>query len=514
MPSNENWRILVVDDEQDVREVVAFALTDADYCVATAADGLAGLEQCREFGPHIVITDIRMPRMDGLRLLEQIKLHHPDIEVIVATAFGDMASAVRALQLDASDFITKPVDSNVLMVAIERACQRATTRKELKSYNRYLKEGWAETSQKLSETFAYQHKLIESSIDGILGCNASDTVVTYNASLEVMLGFQKSAVLQRMKLSQFFEPADYDAFRKTLADKGQGGPNRLYHYETRLRAQDGHTIPVQLSAAAINDRDRMEGLVCFTRDLRRIRQLEQEMADQARILHQDKMISLGRLAASVAHEINNPLAGVLNYLRLMLHTAVSPPMDPNRLSQFQHYTQVCEQEVARCAKIVGNLLTFARTTPDDFQPVEIGPMLQRCIDLGRHRLDLQHIELTSEWPANLPMVKGDASQLQQCLLNLIFNAIDAMPSGGRLELRASGNHQALTIAVSDTGCGIAPEDEPHIFEPFFTTKQDGSGTGLGLATTYGIIERHLGTIAVKSRPGSGTMFTIKLPVET
>ncbi len=515
MPSNSDWHILVVDDEQDVREVIALTLTDAGYSVSMACDGIEGLEQCRVLDPHIVITDIRMPNMDGLRLLEEVKQHYPDIEVIVATAFGDMASAVRALQLDASDFITKPIDSNVLMVALERARQRSETRKQLKAYTRHLEEGWADTTQKLMETFAYQHKLIESSIDGILGCNASDTVVTYNASLEAMLGFPKGEVLHRMRLNQFFEPAAFDDFRNALADTGLGGPNRLYHYESCLRAKDGRTVPVQLSAAPISDSDRAEGLVCFARDLRRIRQLEQEMADQARILHQDKMISLGRLAASVAHEINNPLAGVLNYLRLMLHTTEQAQIDPKRLDQFRRYTQVCEQEIARCARIVGNLLTFARTTPEDFQPVEIAQMLKRCIDLSRHRLDLQNIELVEKWPENLPKVKGDANQLQQCLLNLIFNAIDAMPSGGRLELKASGNkhHPALTITVRDTGCGIAPEDKPHIFEPFFTTKQDGSGTGLGLATTYGIIEHHLGTIEVESQPGSGTTFTITLPVE-
>lgn len=511
MSSNADWRILVVDDEQDVREVMKLALADADYEVATASDGLLGLRQCEIFDPHIVITDIRMPRMDGLKLLERVKQHYPDIEVIVATAFGDMASAVKALQLDASDFITKPIDSNVLMVALDRACQRATTRKQLKSYTRYLEEGLADTSQKLMETFAYQHKLIESSIDGILGCNAQDTVVTYNASLEAMLGFPKNCVLHRMQLSQFFEPGAHHDFRSAFSDTRLGGANRLYHYETALRCRDGSTIPVQLSAAPISDEEQSEGLVCFVQDLRRIRQLEQQMADQARILHQDKMISLGRLAASVAHEINNPLAGVLNYLRLMLHTTAQSEPKSDQEDRFHRYLQVCEQEISRCTKIVGNLLTFARTKPETFQPVEIAPLLQRCADLSRHRMELQHIELESAWSDKLPMVKGDASQLQQCVLNLIFNAIDAMPEGGRLGLHASANQQTLDIEVTDTGCGIAPEDEPHIFEPFFTTKPDGGGTGLGLATTYGIVERHLGTIAVESRPGEGTTFTIKLP---
>ena len=516
MGQNADWRILVVDDEKDVREVLAITLGDAGYTIDTAPDGQAALERCEAFDPHVVLTDIRMPRLDGLALLEKLKQRHPDIEVIVATAFGDIASAVRALHLDASDFITKPIDSNVLMVSLERARQRVTTRRQLKAYTRHLEEGWDDTTQQLLETFAYQRKLIESSIDGILGCDGNERVVTYNASLEAMLGCPKQEVLQRMRLSQFFAPAEYDAFKKALAENSHGGPNRLYLYESCLRASDGKAIPVQLSAAPIGDREHAEGLVCFVRDLRKIRQLEQQMADQARILHQDKMISLGRLAASVAHEINNPLAGVLNYLRLMLHTSERPPLNADRVAQFRRYTTICEQEIARCARIVGNLLTFARSSPTDFQPVAMTPLLQRCVDLSRHRLDLQHIELIHRWPESLPTVIGDANQLQQCLLNLIFNAIDAMPNGGRLEIIARGDHRRATleIAVSDTGCGIAPEDAPHVFEPFFTTKQDGGGTGLGLATTYGIIERHGGTIDFESLPGQGTTFTIRLPAGT
>ena len=516
MGENADWRILIVDDEKDVREVLAFTLSDAGYMIAEAPDGEAALERCDEYDPHIVLTDIRMPRLDGLGLLEKIKQRHPEIEVIVATAFGDMASAVRALHLDASDFITKPIDSNVLMVSLERARQRVTTRRQLKAYTRHLEEGWDDTTQQLLEIFAYQRKLIESSIDGILGCDGNELVVTCNASLEAMLGYTKQDVLQRMRLSQFFAPADYDAFQKALAGNAHGGQDRLYLYESCLRARDGKTIPVQLSAAPIGDRAQAEGVVCFVRDLRKIRQLEQQMADQARILHQDKMISLGRLAASVAHEINNPLAGVLNYLRLMLHTSERPPLAADRVAQFRRYTTICEQEIARCARIVGNLLTFARSSPTDFQPVAMVPLLQRCVDLSRHRLDLQHIELVHRWPEALPTITGDANQLQQCLLNLIFNAIDAMPNGGRLEIAARANHRGpeIEIAVSDTGFGIAPEDAPHVFEPFFTTKQDGGGTGLGLATTYGIIERHGGTIDFKSRPGQGTTFTIRLPAGT
>jgi PAS domain S-box-containing protein len=513
MPPNAEWRILVIDDEPDIREVVGLSLKDAGYAVECAADGQEGVERCRDFDPQIVVTDIRMPRLDGLQVLSHLKQHHPHIEVIVATAFAEMALAIKSLQLDASDFITKPIDHGALMVALDRAKERFTTRKRLQDYTRFLEEGWTETTQELLETFTYQQKLIESSLDGILGCDGDERVVTFNRSLARMLGYTRGEVRHHMTLSQFFEAEPLARIKNHLTGHAPGGAERLALFETRLRAKDGAWVPVQASATLLVEQDRSQGMVFFIRDLRRIRRLEQQMSDQARILHQDKMMSLGRLAASVAHEINNPLSGVLNYVRLMLRILSGGSAGKEQLEKFQRYLDTVEKEVDRCASIVSSLLTFARKSPAAFGPVDVAELLARCIVLSRHRLELGNIALISDIDPDLPHVDGDANQLQQCLINLIFNAIDAMPTGGKLTLRAGVEVSGRTVAlsVSDTGTGIADEHRPHIFEPFFTTKQEGRGTGLGLSTSYGIVKRHRGGISVESRAGHGATFTIKLP---
>jgi two-component system, NtrC family, sensor kinase len=513
MPSNAEWRILIIDDEPDIREIVGLSLSDAGYVIETAIDGVDGIERCREFDPHIVLTDIRMPRMDGIQVLSHLKKHHPHIEVIVATAFAEMGLAIQSLQLDASDFITKPIDHGALIVALMRAKERVISRKKLQDYTRFLEEGWTETTQELRATYTYQQKLIESSMDGILGCDAQERIITFNRCLERMLGYTPAEVRQQMTLGQLFESHQLTRIRQTLTAEELGGPNQLALIETRMRAKNGSLIPIQLSATMLMEQGRPEGLVCFIRDLRQIRRLEQQMSDQARILHQDKMMSLGRLAASVAHEINNPLSGVLNYVRLMLRIT-SGGTGKDQQEKFQRYLNTIEKEVDRCARIVSSLLTFARTSPAIFGPVNIAELLERSIVLSRHRLELSNITLTTDITPDLPPVKGDANQLQQCLINLVFNAIDAMPEGGKLELRAARENSGriVRLSVQDSGSGIAEEHRPHIFEPFFTTKQEGKGTGLGLSTSYGIIERHRGTIEVQSTPGQGATFTIRLPV--
>lgn len=516
MAANQNWSVLIIDDEPDIREVTAITLEDAGYVVATAADGEAGLARCESHSPQIVITDIRMPGMDGLQVLETVKQRHTDIEVIVATAFGEMETAIRALQLDASDFITKPIHTDALMVALERARRRYTTRQQLKDYTRGLERGLSRTSRQLEEAVAYLERLVESSMDGILGCDADGKVVTFNRSMERMLGIERAAVQHQATLERFFTPAAYQRFMGDLAGATHGGVNRLMLYETSLQNDHGQAVPVQLSASVLTEDGRAAGLVCFFRDLRRIHRLQQEMADQARLLHQDKMMSLGRLAASVAHEINNPLSGILNYIRLMQRTFAKGPLPEETHNRFAGHLDIIETETARCSAIVSSLLTFSRRSPIAVEDVSLNAVMDRSIVLARHRLELAKIDLATQIADPLPTVRGDANQLQQCLLNLIFNAVDAMPDGGTLTLQAAMDETRgfVVIGVTDTGNGIPQEAMGHIFEPFFTTKQDGHGIGLGLSTTYGIIERHGGSLSASSRSGQGTTFEIRLPVHT
>ncbi|GAB6907935.1 PAS/PAC sensor hybrid histidine kinase [Desulfosarcina cetonica] len=512
--TTDDWSVLIIDDERDIREVTALTLMDAGYRVETAVDGLDGLACCETFAPQIVITDIRMPRMDGLQFLDVVKQRFPDTEVIVTTAFGEMETAIRALRLDASDFITKPIHSDALMVALSRATHRFATRQQLKDYTRRLERGLDQTTHQLEETVAYLQRLIESSMDGICGCDADNRIITVNQSMETLFGVDRSQLIGRRSLADFFSPEAYRRLERDLVGPGHGGPGRLMLYDTRLKDQAGQAVPVQLAATVLSDADQPAGLVCFFRDLRRIHRLQQEMADQARFLHQDKMMSLGRLAASVAHEINNPLAGILNYVRLMLRTLQKGPLPAGKQAQFVEYLSLVETETDRCAKIVSSLLTFSRKSPITTGPVAMDEVLSRSIVLAGHRLELAKISLQAHVADDLPPIEGDANQLQQCLLNLIFNAIDAMPDGGTLTLSAGVDKPAgvLRLTVEDTGHGIPPEDMGHIFEPFFSTKPEGTGIGLGLATTYGIIERHRGTLSVESTPGRGTVFTIRLPL--
>jgi two-component system NtrC family sensor kinase len=217
-----------------------------------------------------------------------------------------------------------------------------------------------------------------------------------------------------------------------------------------------------------------------------------------------KLASIGRLAAGVAHEINNPLTGVLTFAHLLRDKENMDPQDVEDLDLIIH-------ETTRAAEIVQRLLDFSRERPANMERLEINTVIDRTIQLIRNQKLFDRIYIHQEFQEDLPPVQGDVNQLQQVLLNLTLNACGAMPEGGDLTIRTAAEEAHVLIEVTDTGCGIPPEDVDQIFDPFFSTKPKGSG--LGLSVSYGIVQQHGGSIQVRSQPGEGSTFTVVLPCE-
>jgi len=232
--------------------------------------------------------------------------------------------------------------------------------------------------------------------------------------------------------------------------------------------------------------------------------------NQAQLIQAEKLTSLGQMAASIAHEVNNPLAGILVYTQLL-----AKKLSSDKLSKevALDYLLKMESELTRSTRLIRNLLDFARQSPPTLKEVDINEVINRALDLVAHSAELQHIQVIKELNPSLPELMADFDQLQQVSTNLALNAIQAMPEGGKLTLRTSAEGDSqLKIEVQDTGCGISPENMHKLFTPFFTTKREVRGVGLGLAVSFGIVQRHHGRIEVQSKEGESTTFTIYLPV--
>jgi len=250
------------------------------------------------------------------------------------------------------------------------------------------------------------------------------------------------------------------------------------------------------------------------------RKVEQKVValkqDLMRLIHEEKMISLGKLAAGAVHEINNPLSGINALARLMQQELQSGEIDEAGKEKFLYYLNLISTESARCSGIVSDLLHFSRQTKGMRSHFQLNELIEKAVRFIHFRLDSQRIAIRTELDSEIPPVHGDQSQIQQCLLNLMFNALDAMPDGGELVVSTAMDRSArqIRLDVSDTGTGI-PRDILHlIFEPFFSTKGQDRGVGLGLAVVYGIVREHGGTVSAVSKEGVGTRFSIRLPVDS
>lgn len=231
------------------------------------------------------------------------------------------------------------------------------------------------------------------------------------------------------------------------------------------------------------------------------------------IVQEDRMISLGKLAASCAHEINNPIQGLLTFSHLMEEVLAEGNPSEKDLEQFKKQLALMSRELERCGNIVSGLLSFSRESKLEYANLDLNEILQTVLTLTHHKMNLMSIELITDLSSTGLTVKGDANQLQQCFLNLIFNSIEAMPEGGVLRVKSSYDsaNKRARIKIQDTGSGISKDKLDHIFDPFFTTKQAGKGTGLGLSIVYGIVKNHKGDILIDSTVGEGSTSIVTIP---
>jgi two-component system, NtrC family, sensor kinase len=230
-----------------------------------------------------------------------------------------------------------------------------------------------------------------------------------------------------------------------------------------------------------------------------------DAATRQQIVRSEKLASLGRLAAGVAHEINNPLTGVLTFAHLLREK-------PNMDEQDRADLDLIIRETTRAAEIVRRLLDFSRERPVMIQQLEINEVVRRTLQLIRNQKLFEGIVIVENLGENLPEIDGDMNRLQQVILNLTLNGCEAMQHGGTITVATSLSGNEVRLEIADTGCGIKADVMERMFEPFFTTKPVGQGTGLGLAVSYGIIQQHGGSIEIESEEGKGTKFIIALPV--
>jgi two-component system, NtrC family, sensor kinase len=365
--------------------------------------------------------------------------------------------------------------------------------------NALLLEEQAHRAKELARLKEFNENIIESINVGVMVVNLHGRITNWNGALEQIYGLKREEAIDR-RITEVFQSEMLRALRDLMerSEWQQGEPVNVYKF--RASSADGRDLTLNISLAALQSKTaEIEGSLIAIEDVTERVGLEEQLQQS------DKLSSIGLLAAGVAHEVNTPLAGISSYSQMLMQQI--PESDPRH-----QLLEKIHRQTSRASSIVNNLLNFSRVSDSRYTPVDLNRIIDDTIQLLEAQLRNTEIEVVRIYADDLPFAPGDAPKLQQVLMNLVLNARDAMPQGGRLEISTEADDDSVVISVRDTGLGIAPEHLSKIYDPFFTTKQIGKGTGLGLAVSYGIIRDHGGLINVESKQGEGTRFRITLPL--
>ena len=536
-------RVLIVEDESEMLELMRNMLRLTRCQVLAASSGGEALDILRREAAagheiDLVLLDIMMPEMDGYEVIARVKADPVlcNTAFIVTTALDSISDKTLGLGMGADDYITKPFDPQELLARIDAVMRIRRSEQTLRRRNQEL------------AALVEINRMVASSLD-------MDEVLE-----TTMQGIREILRVQAGSLVLMSEETGNLVFRKTLGPKrdwiagrtlqpGEGivgyvvrsGEPQLVnnverdpHFLAEIDEETGFTsrtilcVPLTIHdqvVGAIEVINKLDGV--FTeRDLKLLQamaasvavavdnaNLYSELADfaevlersQAQLVQAEKMAAIGRLAASLAHEINNPLQAIHNSLHLSLHEGLG---DDKRLQ----YLSMAQAEVQRLIEIVQRMLNFYRPSRGGVVPTDVNSIVENVLALAHKRLQHGGVRVHTHLASDLPFMPMVSDQITQVFLNIVINAIEALPSGGdlRLETLLSEGGEWVLVCFRDTGPGMSPEQIANLFEPFYTTKS--TGTGLGLAISYGIVEHHGGVIEVSSQLGQGTTFIVKLPV--
>jgi len=512
-------RILVVDDEADVRLLLEREICDLGYGVVVVADAAQAMEEMGRGDFDIVITDIRMPGMDGMALAEWIKRTRPDTDVIVMTGYASLESAATAIHLGAFDYLLKPFgEMDLVTSSINRAVEKRTLEAKLTQSVKSL--------QAAKESF---RNVVDRSTEGILVVGLDNVVRYLNPAAESI--FDRKADELLGEVSGFDVVAGVATEIDILRQGGEPGIGEMRVAETEWEGESAYLV----SLRDVTDRKRAEAQLKqanseLARSEKALRETlsdlkeshEQLKAAQSQLIQAEKLESVGRLAAGVAHEVKNPLAIMLQGIHY-LSKHLTTNGDNVTLA-----LQDMNNAVKRANSVVRGLLDFSAPSELGLNTEELNSVVEQSLSLVRHELAKYHINAVRELSECLPPVTLDRNKSEQVFVNIFLNAIHAMPEGGTLTIKTYtkqltevghnvGSRKAddfsigetvVMAEVEDTGTGIPKDQLSEVFDPFFTTQSTGKGTGLGLTVTKKIIDLHGGTINIGNRKEGGARVTI------
>ncbi len=361
--------------------------------------------------------------------------------------------------------------------------------------------------KELKEANEFFMNLIESSVDGIIVTKMNGEILIFNKGAENILGYKSEEVVGKMKIRSIYPPGVAKEVMEKLRSPDYGGVGKLTSFPIIHRRKDGDLVEGDLSASIIYDEKGKEiASVGIFKDLRERLRMERDLQrTREALLQSEKLVAMGRLTSQIAHELNNPIYGIMNTLEL-LKTEIPPENKRRKI------LDLSLSEIQRLSEMLRNMLSFSKPVEEARKKIDLNNLLEGILLMMEKQMKEANVKIVTEFDPEIPEIMASTNQMRQVFLNMFKNAKEAMPKGGTLTVKTETESNTVLIRIEDTGTGIPEGIRSKIFEAFFTTKQKVKGVGLGLSVCYGIIKDHGGEIKVNSEEGKGTTFIISLPL--
>ncbi len=492
----ENNRVLVVDDDQDVLDLIADVMRFAGCEVLLARDGTEAFEVFQRERPPLVITDLAMPNTDGLTLMRAIKAASPRTEILVITGHADLGSAIQAIRQGAFDYLLKPPDVELLVHRVKQALERFQLVSEKEAWLAELEQRVQARTAALVESRRRLRGVFNGITDSLVIVDQTFSIVAANEGAAALSGTPAEALIGRNCHRELFgrEQVCHGCPALETFTTGRGASASM----SRGNAGSGCRYLEVFSYPLADEGERPMEIVEHIRDVT-------EKVHQTRYLHNaEKLAAVGQFAAGLAHELGNALAIIGGSAQFLLRR----PGDRRR--EAREYLEVIHRNAATADSTIRELMSFARPREPSLEFLDVTESLDRACHLLSGEFEKQGVKVVRQYAPALPRIRGDPEQLQHVFLNLLLNAVQAMEGGGSITLGAVFEpSEWVRLEVMDTGRGIPAEYLDRIFDAFFTTRERGTGLGLAIALRH--VEAHRGRMTVESQEGRGTRFTILLP---
>ncbi len=499
-------KILIVDDEEIIARLLSISLKSDGYETVTANSGEEGLEKFKSESPDIVVTDIKMPGMDGLELLKHIKEIDPEKEVIIVTGHGDIDSTITALQYGASDFINKPVRDEALAIALSRAKDKIEIRQKLEDYTSNLEQKVEEATEEIRRKSNFQQLLIKSSTDAIVAFDQDWKVVVFNSAAARITGESAKDVLGKKNIDDLYEDPLVVKLFKDQA-KNDNKNKSVSWKEDEIKTKDGRKVPVRYTCNVLYEEGDFVGVVHFFQDLTEIKKLEKELVQS------ERMAAVGQTVSGLAHYVKNILIGLKGGSYV-----VDVGIGNNDTEKFKTGWQTIKNNIKRVSDLTQDLLTYSKNREPEIEACNPNDIVIDLVNLIKDFAQSKDVSISQSIDSNIGSMMADPQTIHRSLLNLINNAIDAciededIDKDHKVKIKTYTKDDWVCFEVADNGCGMDDEIQEQLFDPMFSSK-GGKGTGLGLLVTTKLIQEHKGKVDVETSFGQGSVFTIKLPFE-